>query len=74
MTGFLTWFMSTIGQYVSPQISVMLVSMVPLIEERGGLVLASLLQVPLWEGVFWCVLGNIIPIPFILFLDRKSVV
>ncbi|MCH4207031.1 MAG: small multi-drug export protein [Solobacterium sp.] len=71
MNSFLTWFMSTIGQHISPRISVMLVSMVPLVEERGGLVLASLLKIPLWEGVFWCVLGNIIPIPFILFFIKK---
>ncbi|NCB33963.1 MAG: small multi-drug export protein, partial [Erysipelotrichia bacterium] len=30
-----------------------------------------LLKIPMWEGVFWCVLGNIIPIPFILFFIKK---
>lgn len=71
MNGFLTWFMSTIGQHISPQLSVLIVSMIPLIEERGGLILSRLLEIPLWKGVFYCVLGNIIPIPFILFYIKK---
>ena len=36
MEGFITWFMNTIGQYISPEWSVFLVSMIPLIDERGG--------------------------------------
>ena len=40
--------------------------MIPLIEERGGLILARMLGMDMWDAVFWCVLGNIVPIPFIL--------
>ena len=67
MQGFITWFMTAIGEYLTPQLSVFIVSMIPLVEERGGLVLARILQMPMWEGVFWCVIGNIVPVPFILF-------
>ena len=73
MNGFLTWFMGTIGQHISPSLSVFIVSMIPLIEERGGLVLARLLQIPMWQAIFWCVLGNIVPIPFILLLIKKII-
>ena len=73
MNGFLTWFMGTIGQHISPPLSVFIVSMIPLIEERGGLVLARLLQIPMWQAIFWCVLGNIVPIPFILLLIKKII-
>ena len=68
MDTFIAWWESTIGQFLSPQLSVFFVSMIPLIEERGGLILAGpmFLNIPIWEGVFWCVLGNIVPIPFIL--------
>ena len=47
--------------------------MIPLVEERGGLILAGPLffNLPLWEGIFWCVIGNILPIPFILFGIKK---
>lgn len=73
MNGFLTWFMNTIGQHISAEMSVFLVSMLPLIEERGGLVLARLLQIPMWRAVAICVIGNIIPIPFILLLIKKII-
>ena len=75
MDAFLNWFMATIGQHISPELSVFIVSMLPLIEERGGLILAGpmFLNIPIWEGVFWCVLGNIVPIPFILLGIKKLI-
>lgn len=71
MDEFIAWWAAGIGAHLSNSMSVFLISMLPLIEERGGLILARLLNMPMWEGVFWCVLGNIIPIPFILFLIKK---
>lgn len=44
------------------------VSMVPIVELRGGLVLASILDVPLWRAIIVCIVGNLIPVPFILWL------
>ena len=73
MTGFLEWFMETIGKYISAELSVFIVSMLPLIEERGGLILARILEIPMWKAVFLCVTGNIIPIPFILFFIKKLI-
>ena len=64
MEGFITWWAAHVA--LSPNLSVFLISMIPLIEERGGLILARMLNIPMWEGVFWCVIGNIVPIPFIL--------
>ncbi len=71
MESFITWFMQTIGQYISPELSVFLVSMVPLVEERGGLLLASMLGIPMWRGILLCVIGNILPIPFILLFIKN---
>ncbi len=65
--------MNTIGQHISPELSVFIVSMLPLIEERGGLVLVKLLGLPMWRAVLICVIGNIIPIPFILLLIKKII-
>ena len=73
MNSIIQWFMSTIGQHISPELSVFIVSMLPLIEERGGLVLAKLLGLPMWRAVLICVIGNIIPIPFILLLIKKII-
>lgn len=63
----LQWFMNLLTG-MPPQLVVFIVSMVPLIELRGGLVAAALLKMPLWEGVFYCLMGNILPVPFILLL------
>ena len=53
------------------QIFVFLVSMVPLIELRGGLIIARLLDMPFWQANLFCIIGNIIPIPFILLFIRR---
>ena len=73
MEAFIEWWMSTIGQVISPRLSVFIISMLPVIEERGGLILARMLDIPLWEGVIYCVLGNIVPVPFILLLLEKVI-
>lgn len=73
MEAFIAWWMSTIGKVLSPRLSVFIISMIPVIEERGGLILARMLNIPMWEGVFYCVLGNIVPVPFILFLAEKVI-
>lgn len=69
MEGFVAWWAAHVA--LPREISVFIVSMIPLIEERGGLILARMLDMPLSSAVFWCVLGNIIPIPFILFGIKK---
>lgn len=68
---FITWWAAHVP--LSPNLSVFFVSMIPLIEERGGLILARMLNIPMWTGVFWCVIGNIVPIPFILLLIKTVI-
>lgn len=70
MKAFVAWWAAHVG--FPHWLSVFIVSMIPLVEERGGLILASLLKMPIWSGVFWCVIGNIIPVPFILFFIKKT--
>lgn len=69
MSGFVAWWAAHVA--LPKEISVFIVSMIPLIEERGGLILARMLNMPLGSALFWCVLGNIVPIPFILFGIEK---
>lgn len=45
--------------------------MIPILELRGGLIVGSLLHVPMWEAIPVCIVGNIIPVPFILLLITK---
>ncbi len=48
------------------EVFVFLVSMFPLIELRGGVLISSVLGIPLLKANIICIIGNIIPIPFIL--------
>ena len=65
------WFASTLGQHVSAQVVIFITSLIPILECRGGLIVASLLKVNIWQAIPICVIGNIIPIPFILFFIKK---
>lgn len=66
MNGLLVWFESTFGGVLSKEALVFLVSMVPILELRGGLILSSVLGVEMWKAIGLCIVGNIIPVPFIL--------
>ncbi len=47
------------------------VSMVPLIELRGGVPIAVGMGLDYWSALVVCVLGNLLPVPFIYFFARK---
>ena len=65
------WYESGLGTWMPKQLFVSLVSMLPLVELRGGIVVARLLNLSLLEGNLFAILGNIIPIPFILLFIKK---
>ena len=50
---------------------IFLVSMVPIIELRGAMVYAVGYELPYIPALLVCVLGNMIPVPFIYFFARK---
>lgn len=47
------------------------VSMVPLLELRGGVPIAVGLGFDYFTALFICVLGNMVPVPFIYYFARK---
>ena len=56
---------------VGKEAIVFIISMIPILELRGALLVAGpLLGVPVAKAIPLCVLGNIIPVPFILLLIR----
>lgn len=58
-----------LGGSVGKEAIVFLISMVPILELRGALLVAGpLLGVPVQTAIPLSVIGNIIPVPFILFL------
>ena len=53
----------------SREVIVFIISMIPILELRGALLVAGpVLGVPVAKAIPLCVLGNIIPVPFILLL------
>lgn len=64
-------FANTLGRYVSKEIVVFIISMIPILELRGGLIVSKLLQVPITTAIPICIVGNIIPIPFILLFIKQ---
>ncbi len=62
----ITWLTTNLNGVVSKEMIVFIISMIPILELRGGLVAASLLKIPLFKAVGLCIVGNIIPVPFIL--------
>ena len=56
---------------IPAEVIIFIVSLMPILELRGGLIAASLLKVNLLYAFPICVLGNLIPLPFILlFIDK----
>ncbi|MBR3232337.1 MAG: small multi-drug export protein [Lachnospiraceae bacterium] len=70
MTVVVDWVQAHLG-FLPPQILVVIVSMLPVIELRGGIPLARLLMLPLWQAIVFSAIGNILPIPFILLFVEK---
>lgn len=53
---------------INKNILIFIVSMLPIVELRGGLIAASILNVEFIKAFIICFIGNIIPVPFILLL------
>lgn len=73
MESLVMWFMEHPGQYVSRELIVFIISMCPILELRGGILASVLLDLPMWKAIVLSVIGNIIPIPFILLLIKKVI-
>ena len=69
----INWFMVTLGGKVGKEFILFLISMVPILELRGGLLAAgpAFLNIPMWRAIPVGIIGNLLPIPFILLLITK---
>lgn len=68
MTAIYEWLTTTVLGKILTTIGV---SMVPVIELRGAVPIAVGMDLPLWQAFVFSVLGNMIPIPFILLFIVK---
>ncbi len=56
---------------VPAELIIFFISLLPILELRGGMIAAKLLGVGLVKAFVICYLGNILPIPFILLFIRR---
>ena len=70
MEGFIQNIVSALGGIPS-ELVIFIISLCPILELRGGLIAASILHVDMWKAIPICIVGNILPIPFILLFIEK---
>lgn len=58
-------------QYLTSELVVFIISMLPIAELRGGLIAASIFGIPWVKAAVIAILGNILPVPFILLFVKK---
>lgn len=66
----INWFTTNLS-WLPKEAVAFIISMVPILELRGGLIAAALLKIPYITALVLCIVGNVIPIPFILLLINK---
>lgn len=71
MDGIVELIVETFGGKISKELIVFVVSMIPILELRGSILAAGFLKMEFLSTFIIAVIGNMIPIPFILiFIDK----
>lgn len=65
------YIVNLLGDKISPEFIAFIVSMLPILELRGGLIAAKLMEIDFLKAFAICYIGNMLPIPFILLFIRK---
>lgn len=56
---------------VPEELVAFVISLMPVLECRGGMIAARLMEIPFVKAFLICYLGNMVPIPFIILFIRK---
>ena len=69
----INWFVTNLGGKVGKELILFIISMVPILELSGVLLAAgpAFLNIPMWRAIPVGIIGNLLPIPFILLLITK---
>lgn len=70
MESLVNFFINIFGG-INKDIVIFIISLMPILELRGGLLAASLLHVDFIRAVVICIIGNVLPIPFVLLFLEK---
>lgn len=65
------WFTDNLSQHISRELIIFIISMIPILELRGGLLAGISFEGVAAKAIPICIIGNIIPIPFILLFIRQ---
>ncbi len=71
MEGLVEALVTFFGTTIPKELTVFVISVMPVLELRGGLIAARLLEMDVLKAFFFCFVGNMVPIPFILLFIRK---
>ena len=63
--------MTFLRDKVPDELTVFLISLMPVLEIRGGMIAARLLEMDFLKAFAICYVGNMLPIPFIILFIRK---
>ena len=58
-------------EYLSAELVVFIISLLPILELRGGLIAAAIVGIDWYVALPICIIGNMLPIPFVLLFIRK---
>ena len=70
MESLVNFFINIFGG-LNKDIIIFIISLMPILELRGGMLAATLLKIPYIKALVICVIGNILPIPFVLLFLEK---
>ena len=63
--------MSFLQNKVPEELVAFVISLMPVLECRGGMIASRLMEIPFVKAFLICYLGNMLPIPFIVLFIRK---
>jgi len=65
------FFVELFKNKIPEELTVFIISLFPILEIRGGMIAARLLEMNFYEAFAICYIGNMLPIPFILLFIRR---
>ena len=71
MEGIVQSLVDFFSNTIPAELTVFTLSLMPIIELRGGILAAKLLDLNMWRAFFICLVGTILPTPFILLFINK---
>lgn len=65
------WFIDIFANKLGGEMTAFITSVMPVLECRGGMIVAKIFDIPFIKAFLICYFGNMIPMPFILLFIRK---